>query len=323
MKAQTIDTKESTGRFLSSSIFGLGGKNLMTKGHLLGENDIRLLELNGIERISVTQLEEGEISDEEAVCAIGGEIACGVCQVRLAPDGRANLMATEDSCVLVDCELLRQVNCSPDVAIATTFNFSFARAGQRIATIKSAPFAVSKSNCDRLVGMLQARGPIIQARPTRGATTAVLFCDPLNGDHARAHFESVLRQKLEGFEIRSHASLAVPENEECVSRGMLHLFRAKPSVVLVASTTAAAGPSDAVGAAMEKIGCQIEHFLAPVEPGSLFLLGYKEDIPIMSAPGCFRSLKPNVIDLMLPPMLARYRVSAREVASLGHGGLLN
>jgi len=31
---------------------------------------------------------------------------------------------------------------------------------------------------------------------------------------------------------------------------------------------------------------------------------------------------PNVVDLVLPPMLARYRVSGWEVACLGHGGLL-
>lgn len=59
-----------------------------------------------------------------------------------------------------------------------------------------------------------------------------------------------------------------------------------------------------------------------MEPGNLFLLGYKDRIPIVSAPGCFRSVKPNVVDLMLPAMLARYRVSDWEVASLGHGGLL-
>jgi molybdenum cofactor cytidylyltransferase len=45
-------------------------------------------------------------------------------------------------------------------------------------------------------------------------------------------------------------------------------------------------------------------------------------VPIVSAPGCFRSAKPNVVDLILPPMLARYRVSGPEVACLGHGGLL-
>ena len=104
---------------------------------------------------------------------------------------------------------------------------------------------------------------------------------------------------------------------------MQQFAAAKPSVVLVASTTAPAGPADVVGRAMEKIGCEIERFLAPVEPGNLLLMGYKDDIPIISAPGCFRSLKPNVIDLMLPPMMARYRVSTWELACLGHGGLLS
>jgi hypothetical protein len=60
-----------------------------------------------------------------------------------------------------------------------------------------------------------------------------------------------------------------------------------------------------------------------VEPGNLFMLGYKDQTPIVSAPGCFRSAKLNVIDLVLPPMLARYRVSAWEIAGLGHGGLLD
>ena len=74
---------------------------------------------------------------------------------------------------------------------------------------------------------------------------------------------------------------------------------------------------------MEKIGCHIERFLVPVEPGNLLMIGYKDDIPVLSGPGCFRSLKPNVIDLLLPPVMARYRVSAWDLAGLGHGGLLS
>jgi molybdenum cofactor cytidylyltransferase len=323
MRAQAIEVNESTGRILSSAIFRPGGKTLMARGHILSEDDIRVLQLEGMERIWVTQLEEGEISEHEAVCAVAGGMACGTYEIQLAPDGRANLVVVEDSCVLVDDELLRQVNCARDVVVATIFNFSFAAAGRRIATIKTTPFAVSRSSFDGLVGMLSARGPIIQARPMRGATAAVLYCDPLNGDRARTLFASVLRQKLQHFGIFSLSSLAVLENEVQVSRGMLRLVRERPSLVLVASTTTPAGPSDVVGVAMEKIGCQIERFLAPVEPGNLLLMGYKDDIPIISAPGCYRSPKPNVIDLMLPPMLARYRVSSWEVASLGHGGLLN
>lgn len=73
---------------------------------------------------------------------------------------------------------------------------------------------------------------------------------------------------------------------------------------------------------MLRAGCQVERFLAPVEPGNLLLLGYKGDVPILSAPGCFRSAKSNVVDLVLPLMLARYHVAGWEIACLGHRGLL-
>jgi len=33
------------------------------------------------------------------------------------------------------------------------------------------------------------------------------------------------------------------------------------------------------------VGCHLEKFLAPVEPGNLLLLGYRDDIPVVSAPG--------------------------------------
>ena len=150
----------------------------------------------------------------------------------------------------------------------------------------------------------------------------MLYSDPTHGDRARQLFDNIMRQRLEHFGVTPAFMLASTEEEEAVSRSLQHLLRAKPTAILVASTTAPAGPEDVVGRAMTRIGCHIERFLAPVEPGNLFLLGYREEVPIVSAPGCFRSAKPNVVDLVLPPMLARYRVSGWEVACLGHGGLL-
>jgi len=323
MKAQTIDIQESTGRILSSAVFRPCGKKLMAKGHILREEDIRILQSEGLGQIWVAQLDEDEVGEDEAVCGVAGEMACGCYEIQLAAGGRANLLASENCCVLLDEELLRQVNCTSSLVIASTLNFSFATAGQRIASIKSAPFAVAKSDFEGTLNMLRDRGPIMQARPVRNSTVGVLYCDPTNGERARTLFESVVRQKLERFGIRTHNSVAVLENDEHVSRAMQQLLRAKPAVILIASTTAPAGPGDVVGRAMAKINCQIERFLVPVEPGNLLLMGYKDDIPVVSAPGCFRSLKPNVVDLLMPPMLARYRVSTWELACLGHGGLLN
>jgi molybdenum cofactor cytidylyltransferase len=116
--------------------------------------------------------------------------------------------------------------------------------------------------------------------------------------------------------------LSSVEKESAVTESLQNLLRIKPTAVLIASTTAPAGSDDVIGRSLVRVGCQIERFLAPVEPGNLFLLGYKDAVPIVSAPGCFHSVRRNIVDVMLPPMLARYRVSAWEIAALGHGGLL-
>lgn len=322
MKAQTIDVKSSAGRVLSSTIFRPGGRKLLAKGHVLREEDVRLLETEGLDQVWVTELEQGEVSEDEAVCQASREMGCGAVEIRLAAGGRANLYATEDVCVLVDDELLKQINCISSVVTATLPNFTHAKTGDRIATVKSTPFAVPQSQLEAVVNVLRERGPILQARPIRNPSIAILYSDLVQGDRARGLFETIMRQRLERFGATPAFVLTCAEDEATVARSLQHLLRAKPVVILIASTTAPAGPEDVIGRAMTRVGCHIERFMAPVEPGNLFLLGYRDDVPIVSAPGCFRSAKTNVVDLVLPALLARYRVSGWEVACLGHGGLL-
>jgi molybdenum cofactor cytidylyltransferase len=322
LKALTVGVRESAGRILCCTIFRPSGRKLLAKGHILSEDDVRLLETEGLGEVWVTELEEGEVGEDDAVAHVATETGCGCLEIRLAAGGRANLFATEDCCVLVDEELLRQINCTASIVIATTPNFSYARKDHRIATVKSAPFAVAQPQLEAVVNILRERGPILQARPIRSASVAVLYTDPLNGDRARQLFEPIARQRLEQFGIAPSYALASKEEEGSVARALEHLLRARPTTVLVASTSAPAGPDDVVGRAISRVGCHLERFLAPVEPGNLFLLAYKNEVPIVSAPGCFRSTKANILDLVLPPMLARYRISGWEVAGLGHGGLL-
>ena len=116
---------------------------------------------------------------------VASEIGCGSLEIRLAAGGRANLFTTEPCCLLVDDELLKQINCTSSIVIATSPNFSFARAAQRIATVKSAPFAVAQSQLEAVINILKERGPILQARPVRTPTVGVLYTDPVSGERAR------------------------------------------------------------------------------------------------------------------------------------------
>lgn len=323
MRAQTVEIAASAGRILCDTVFRPCGKKLLAKGRLLSQEDVRILQSQGMETIAVTELEEGEIGEDDAVAAIANEIGCGSYEIRLAAGGRANLVATEDCCMLVDDDLLKQVNSFAGVVIATLPNFRFAAAGQRIATLKSAPFAVEGERVDGILSLLRERGPVLQARPLRDPKMAVLYTDFAGGDRARGLFESNVRQLLDRFGVRSEMALACNEDEHSAAHCLHQLLRSEPCVILVASNTAPAGPEDAIGRAMRQVGGQVERFLAPVEPGNLFLMSYKDEVPILSAPGCFRSPKPSVVDLVLPPLLSRYRLTGWEIAALGHGGLLH
>ncbi len=199
MRAETIHVRESIGRILCCTIFRPGGKKLLAKGHLITEDDIRLLESEGLEQIWVSELEEGEVGEDDAVMLVGSAIGCGSLEVRLAAGGRSNLVATEDCCVLVDEDLLKQINCTASIVIATSTNFTYAPVGSRIATVKSAPFAVHREQLDAVKAILDERGPILQARPIRNPSVGVLYSDPWNGERARQLLESVVRQRLERY----------------------------------------------------------------------------------------------------------------------------
>ena len=322
MNARTLGVHESLGRVLSTPIFKLSGKKLLAKGHILTEDDIRLLQAEGLEQVWVAELDEGEISEDEAVLAVSTNMAAGALEIRLAAGGRANLVATENCCAVIDDDLLRQINLTSSIVIATVGNFSYVRAGQRLAIVKSTPFAVAEEQIEAVLNILKERGPIIQARPIRPSKVAVLYTDPIHAERSRHLFENVMRQRLENYGANVSIALSCMEEEATIANSLGYLLKAQPTAVIIASTTAPASPTDAVGRAIQKTGCCIERFLAPVEPGNLLLLAYHDEIPVVAAPGCYRSPKKNVLDVLLPALLSGYRVSGWELAAFGNGGLL-
>ena len=75
MRAQTVDVKSSTGRVLCCTVFRAGGKKLLAKGHIISDEDVRVLESEGMETIWVTELEEGEVGEDDAVRFVRDHVA--------------------------------------------------------------------------------------------------------------------------------------------------------------------------------------------------------------------------------------------------------
>lgn len=154
------------------------------------------MNLEGHSEITVAVLDENEISEGEAALGIASEAACGAMEIRLAAGGRGNLFATQNCCLLLDKDLLRQLNSSGSVTIATMPNFSFAPKGQRLASVKTSPFAMPKQDYQRAFGLAKDKGPTLQAWPIEEPTVAVLYSDPREGDRARSLFAGIMKTRL-------------------------------------------------------------------------------------------------------------------------------
>ena len=322
MRTQVVDIDRANGKLLSSPVYHSSGRKLLAKGRQISPDDIKLLSLAGHEHVAVAVLDDSEIPEEEAAMQLAAQVAHGSLVPRLGPAGRVNLCAAESCCLAVEDHGLRALNQTGAVSVATLPHFSFAASGQRVGTIKTAPFAVPRHQFQDALRLVRERGPILHAHAIRHPVVAVLYCDPLKGERARSLYEVIMRTRLERVGTNAAFVLSTIEQEESVARNLEHLLRARPTAVIIASTTAPAGPNDVVGRAMQRVGCRIESFLAPVEPGNLLLLAYIGDVPVIAAPGCYRSPRPNVVDLVLPPLLAKQRLTSRDISAFGHGGLL-
>jgi molybdenum cofactor cytidylyltransferase len=93
-------------------------------------------------------------------------------------------------------------------------------------------------------------------------------------------------------------------------------------LILFAGETAIMDAHDIVPRAVERAGGHVESVGAPVDPGNLLMLAYLDDVPVVGAPGCARSKKINIVDWILPRLLAGDRLNRRDIIALGHGGLL-
>src|SRR5262249_58254502 len=82
-------------------------------------------------------------------------------------------------------------------------------------------------------------------------------------------------------------------------------------------------PVDPVFGALRLIGARMERHGAPAHPGSVLWLAWWNDDPVLGMPTCGMFSQATTFDLVLPRILAGDRLDNRDIAELGHGGLLS
>jgi molybdopterin biosynthesis enzyme len=93
--------------------------------------------------------------------------------------------------------------------------------------------------------------------------------------------------------------------------------------VLIVAGASALDPLDPVFGALTLLGARMERHGAPAHPGSLLWLARWDGRPVLGMPTCGMFSQATTFDLVLPRLLTGEELGNRELAELGHGGLLS
>jgi molybdopterin biosynthesis enzyme len=81
-------------------------------------------------------------------------------------------------------------------------------------------------------------------------------------------------------------------------------------------------PDDRTPGAIAAAGAEIISYGTPMLPGSMLLVAYIEQIPIVGLPGCVMHDPYTSFDVLLPKLLLGERIEREDIVALGYGGLL-
>jgi molybdopterin biosynthesis enzyme len=191
-----------------------------------------------------------------------------------------------------------------------------------VGTLKIIPYGVPQAS----VTAAEARAidsPLVAVKPFVVSQAILITTGSAEArEKVVEGFTPALRDRLAGYNTELTAGPYVPEDEAEIGEALQWALGSGAQMILIAGETSIMDEDDITPRAIKAIGGEITYYGMPVEPGNLMLLAYRGDIPIVGAPGCAKSKSYNVVDMVLPRLAARERLTRRDLVALGHGGLL-
>ncbi|MCS7352262.1 MAG: molybdopterin-binding protein [Anaerolineae bacterium] len=323
MKFGPVPVEAAVGCILAHNLADAQGNRLFRKGRRLTSEDVARLRAEGYEEVVVAELEPGDVGEDEAARRIAR--ACEGPHLRPMPaaGGRVNFLADAAGVFLVEIHSLEQLNRLPGVTLATLARGSVVRPRQIVASLKIIPFALPEAVVARAEALLQGNGPLMGVYPFQPhRVVLILSGHPAVWPRLMADFEGPLQERVEACGGVWLGARPVRYEERELARAMEAALQEGADFLILAGETAIMDEEDTAPRAIRRIGGTIEAFGAPVDPGNLLLIAYYGGIPILGAPGCARSRHPNVVDWVIPRLMAGLRLTREEIAAMGHGGLL-
>jgi len=322
MKA--IPVQEAVGKVLAHDITrivpGEFKGRAFKKGHVIAEEDVQKLLTLGKDNIYVLDLQHGFVHENDAALRIARAAAGSGIAMTEPVEGKVKLVATGRGLLRVNAEALTQINSIEEVVLATLHTNRPVIADLPVAGTRIIPLFTTEEKVVGVEDICGKYGSVIEVKPFQSLKVGLVTTgNEIYHGRIEDKFGPVVREKFSVMGSEVIRQIIVPDDVSMTVTA-IHELLAAGAEMIVATGGMSVDPDDRTPAAIRSAGGEVVTYGSPTFPGSMFMLSYIGDVPVIGLPGCAMYNKATVFELIVPRILAGERVTRSDIVTLGHGG---
>lgn len=290
------------------------------KGHIIRPEDVEALKNIGKEHIYILELGEDQIHEEEAAIRIA-KAASGIGITLSEPaEGKVNLIAAHRGVLKVDVNTLMEINTLEEICLATRHNNTPVEAGEIVAGTRIIPLVGDRSKVEAVEALCQGK-KLIEVLPFRSLKVgAVVTGNEVFYGRIQDRFAPVFTEKIKEYGSELVEIRYAPDDANMIKEHIESLIE-NGCEAIITSGGMSVDPDDVTPEGIRLTGAKVVTYGAPVLPGAMFMMAYKDEVPIMGVPACGMFHRITIFDLIFPQVLAGEKITKGDIARIGHGGL--
>jgi molybdenum cofactor synthesis domain-containing protein len=295
---------------------------LFKKGHVITEADIEPLLSIGKEHIYVLDMPPGYIHEDDAGIRIAQAVAGDGLTLTEPYEGKVSMKANRLGLAKINEQAVHAINELEGIAFSTIYGDQVVQPGHTVAATRIIPLIMEEKRIAHLEELVKSfPGPVVEVKPFHAKRVGLVTTGgEVYSGRIADKFGPVIRAKVEALGSCVVEQRFAPDDKQLIEQEINYFLQQGVDLVLVTGGMSV-DPDDRTPGAIAGVGAEVVRYGTPMLPGSMLMVAYKGDVPILGLPGAVMHEPFTSFDVFLPKILAGERIVESDMTRLGYGGL--